>query len=94
MWPIIGFILAIATPRLVSVYLYFFTGWFTGVFQTKGWPLLGFVFMPRTMLCVSAVNHWWGGHWGLWQYALLAIAIIVDLGGGKSNYDRRPYGWF
>jgi hypothetical protein len=94
MGAIIGVIIGIFAPRLISIYLYFFSTWFAGVFHTKGWPILGFIFMPRTMLFYSVVANWNGGHWGLWQYALLAVAIIVDLGGGKSTYDRKPYGWF
>lgn len=94
MWAIIGFIVGICAPRLVSIYLYFFTSWFAGVFHTKGWPILGFIFMPRTMLWYSVVANWSNGHWGFWQYAILVIAIIGDLGGGKSTYHRKPYGCF
>ena len=72
----------------------FVTGWFAGVFHTKGWPILGFIFMPRTMLWYSVVAHWWGGHWGFWQYVLLIIAILGDLGAGKTTADKKPYGCF
>jgi hypothetical protein len=91
---IIAFVVSIFAPRVASIYLYFFSGWFTGVFDTKGWPILGFVFMPRTMLWYSAVANWYGGHWGFLQIAILIIAILFDLGGGKTTYDRKPYGCF
>lgn len=94
MWTIIAFILGIATPRLLSIYLYFFSGWFAGVFETRGWPILGFIFMPRTMLWYSVVANWNHGTWAFWQYAVLVIAILLDLGGGKKTYDRKPYGCF
>ncbi len=94
MWTIIAFIVGLAAPRLLSIYLYFFSNWFSGAFHTKGWPILGFIFMPRTMLWYSVVSNWWGGHWGGWQYVGLIIAILIDLGGGKTTYDRKPYGYF
>jgi hypothetical protein len=45
------------------------------------------------MLWYSVVATWWGGHWGLLQYILLAVAILSDLGVGKSTYKRKPYGY-
>jgi hypothetical protein len=91
---ILGFILGILTPRLLSIYLYFFTAWFAGVFQTWLWPVLGFIALPRTMLWYSAVSNWYGGQWGFWQIAALIVAVLLDLGGGKSTADRKPYGYF
>ena len=48
-------------PRIAAVILYFFTTWFTGVFATVLWPILGFIFAPYTMLWYSAVINWYGG---------------------------------
>jgi hypothetical protein len=93
MWAIIAFIIGIFAPRLVSIYLYFFTSWFSGAFHTKGWPILGFLFMPRTMLWYSVAANWNHGQWGVWQYIILAVAILGDLGVGKSTYKRKPYGY-
>jgi len=95
MLSIIGFIIGIFAPRLISVYLYFFSSWFNGVFETKGWPILGFIFLPRTMLWVSVVSNWNHRTWDFWQYTILIIAILFDLGViGKSTKDRKPYGCF
>lgn len=93
MLSVIAFIISIFAPRVLSIYLYFFSSWFTGVFDTKGWPILGFIFLPRTMLWYSVVANWNGGHWGAWQFILLAVAILGDLGVGKSTYKRKPYGY-
>ncbi|MEX2341052.1 MAG: hypothetical protein WD605_01905 [Candidatus Paceibacterota bacterium] len=79
-------ILGIFLPRLVSVYLYFFTGWFMGVFETQMWPILGFIFMPYTMLWYSAVVNWYGGEWDLWQIVVLGVAIISDLSSNKGGF--------
>jgi hypothetical protein len=70
-------------PRLVTVFLYFFTHWFTGIFETWYWPLLGFIFMPYTLLWYSAVTNWYG-HWGFWQIGILVIAILMDLSSNGS----------
>jgi hypothetical protein len=77
-------IIALFVPRLVAVYLYFFSNWFAGVFETTLWPVLGFVFMPYTMLWYSAVTNWHGGVWGIFQMAIMAVAIIADLSSNGS----------
>jgi hypothetical protein len=81
-------LLALFVPRLVAIYLYFFTEWFSGVFETQLWPILGFVFMPYTMLWYSAVTNWFNGEWGFWQFAVLGIAIIADLSSDKSASQK------
>lgn len=81
-------IFAILLPRAVSAYLYFFTKWFQGAFETALWPILGFIFMPYTMLWYSAVMNWYGGHWGGWQIAVLIIAAAADLSSNKSGVGK------
>jgi hypothetical protein len=76
---------ALFVPRLVAAYLYFFTGWFAGVFETQLWPIAGFIFMPYTMLWYSAVMNWYGGTWDFMQIAVLVVAIIFDLSSNKSG---------
>jgi len=72
-------------PRLASLLLYFFTAWFAGVFATWYWPVLGFIFMPYTMLWYSAVMNWYGGEWQFLQIAVLVVAIFFDISSsGKS----------
>mgnify|MGYP001573418411 CR=1 FL=1 len=83
MWPFA--IAGLIFPRLAAAALYFLTSWFTGVFATMLWPVLGFIFAPYTMLWYSVVINWYGGTWGTLQLVVLAIAIIVDLSSsGKS----------
>lgn len=72
-------------PRATAVVLYLLTSWFTGVFATVLWPILGFIFTPYTMLWYSVVVNWYGGTWGTLQLVVLCIAILCDLGSsGKS----------
>lgn len=81
------FVIALFLPRAASVYLYFLTNWFAGVFATQLWPILGFILMPYTMLWYSAVINWYGGEWGYLQMGVMLIAILADLssGGGAAH---------
>ncbi len=79
----------IFSPRLISFLLYFFSGWFTGVFQTSIWPILGWMFMPFTMLWYSCVMNWYGGHWGFETNLLMVVAILVDWGVGSSIIEEK-----
>ncbi len=83
MWLI--FIIGLFLPRLVIAYLYFLTNWFTGIFSHWVWILLGFIFMPYTLLWYTAVVHWYGGNWGMLQIIVLVVAIVLDLSSGKKG---------
>jgi hypothetical protein len=72
-------VLALVTPRIVVALLWFFTRWFEGMFSSILWPLLGFIFLPTTLLWYSAVQHWFGGQWTLWPIVGLVIALIIDV---------------
>jgi hypothetical protein len=75
----ISFIIGFIFPRLLTLILLFFTNWFYDVFDTKIWPIVGFLFIPSTMLWYSAVENWFYGDWGMWQLMGLVIAILIDL---------------
>lgn len=77
--PILAIIVALLIPRVTIVVLYFFTNWFQGVFSNFLWPVLGFIFLPTTLLWYSAVQHWFGGEWGLISVAGIVVALIIDL---------------
>ncbi len=79
-------LLALAAPRLVVFLLWFFTNWFNGLFTSILWPVLGFVFLPTTLLWYSAVQRWFHGEWSLWPIVGLVIALAIDV----SPARRRP----
>jgi len=56
--PCLLLIIALVTPRLAVFMLWLF-GWFNGVFPNIIWPILGFIFLPTTLLWYSAVAHWY-----------------------------------
>lgn len=82
-------LLALVAPRLVVVLLWMFTDWFAGVFDFVLWPLLGFLFLPTTLLWFTAVQHWFGGAWGLWPVGGLFVALLIDLSPASRKRKRR-----
>ena len=85
--PCLFVFLALLTPRLVVVLLWFFTGWFRGLFDTLLWPILGFLFLPTTLLWYTAVQRWFDGRWSLWPVVGLVLALMIDVSpaGGRRR---------
>jgi hypothetical protein len=81
--------LALAVPRVVILLLWFLTSWFQGLFTTMLWPILGFIFLPTTLLWYTAVQHWFGGHWGLWPVIGIVIALMIDLSPARGRRAER-----
>jgi hypothetical protein len=78
---------ALAAPRLVIACLFFLTTWFNGLFPSLLYPVLGFIFLPTTLLWYTAVVHWFGGQWTLWPVIGLIIALIIDV--SPASHRRR-----
>ena len=89
--PCLAVLFALLTPRALILILWIFTQWFKGLFDTALWPVLGFIFLPTTLLWYTAVQNWWNGQWGLWQIVGLVIALMIDMSpaGGKRRRRRR-----
>ncbi len=77
--PVLFALFSLVVPRLVVLVLWFFTSWFRGMFDTLLWPILGFIFLPTTLLWYSAVQHWFGGQWTLWPTVGLVVALMLDV---------------
>ncbi len=82
-------VLALIAPRVVIAVLYFFTEWFHGVFPSALWPILGFIFLPTTLLWYTAVHVWFGGQWTLWPIVGLVIALMIDVSPASGRRGRR-----
>jgi hypothetical protein len=87
--PCLFAVFALVTPRLVVALLYFFTRWFAGMFDSILWPILGFIFLPTTLLWYTAVQHWFNGQWTLWPVVGLVLALMIDISpaGGRRRRD-------
>jgi hypothetical protein len=79
------FIIGLFLPRVIAAILYFFSDRFTNIFETWYWPVLGFIFMPYTLLWYSAVVHWYDGVWAFWQIVGLVVAICMDISSHKKK---------
>ena len=85
--PCLFTIFALATPRLVIVALWLFSNWFKGIFGAALVPVLGFFFLPTTLLWYTAVQHWWQGQWSLWPIVGVVIALMIDV--SPAGHRRR-----
>jgi hypothetical protein len=85
--PCLFVLLALAMPRFVVILLWLLSGWFKGIFSTSLWPVLGFFFLPTTLLWYTAVQHWFGGQWTLWPIIGIVIALSIDL--TPASHKRR-----
>jgi len=83
--PLLLAILALLAPRVGIVLLWLFTSWFDGVFSALLWPVLGFIFLPTTLLWYTVVLHWFGGVWSLWAIVGLIIALIIDVSPAREH---------
>ena len=82
-------LLALITPRLVIILLWLFTTWFSGIFPSIVVPLLGFIFLPTTLLWYTAVQHWFAGQWTFWPIVGIVIALLIDLSPAKGRWKRQ-----
>ena len=83
--PLLIGLVALFMPRVVVALLFFFTQWFSGVFDSLLLLILGFIFLPTTLLWYSAVQHWFSGQWTVWSVIGLVIAILIDLSPAGSR---------
>jgi hypothetical protein len=87
--PCFAALIALLFPRVLIVVLWFFTDWFTGVFNSLLWPVLGFIFMPVTMILYSVVVNHYAGQWTTANIILMVIAIVIDMGSWGGGYKSR-----
>jgi hypothetical protein len=87
--PCLLVLVALLVPRVLILGLWFLTDWFQGMFDSLLWPVLGFVFLPTTLLWYSAVQHWFGGAWEPFTIAGLVMALLIDVSPGGGRRRRR-----
>lgn len=87
--PLLLGLIGLFAPRFVTAILWLASNWFEGVFETRLWPILGFLFLPTTLLWYSAVQNWMGGQWSWLSVLVLILAIACDLGCGPATAKKR-----
>lgn len=87
--PCLAALLILAFPRLGIVLLYFFTTFFRGVYDSVLIPVLGFVFLPLTLVAYTwlAKIH---QPFDAFFFVIITVAAVIDLGLiGGGQYSRR-----
>ena len=72
-------VLALFIPRVVIVLAWFFSNWFDAAFDSLLWPVLGFVFLPTTLLWYSVVVNVFDGVWSIVPVVGIVVALLIDL---------------
>ena len=77
--PCLLLVLILLFPRVAILLLYLFTNFFTGVFNSILWPLVGFLLLPLTLL---AYTYFANTHHPTDAVVLIVmfLAVILDLG--------------
>ena len=87
----LGILLSLISPRLFIAFLFFFSDYLDRAYGSFFWPLVGFFFMPWTVLAYAWAMNANGSVSGIYLLAVIA-AVVVDLsghGGGGATYRRR-----
>lgn len=81
--------LALLFPRVAIVLLYFFTTFFRGVYDTILIPLIGFIFLPLSLLAYTWLTK---SNYPVDAFFLIVmfVAVVIDLGlvGGAGRGRR------
>ena len=83
-------ILILAFPRVAIVLLYLFTNYFSKLFDGILIPLLGFLFLPLTLLAYAFMANAHQPHDTVFLVVMF-VAVILDLGliGGGHRLRQR-----
>ena len=83
-------LLAVAFPRVAIVLLWLFTSFFNGLYHEIIIPVLGFLFLPLTLIVYSYLLRSSHGALSTQQLVFLFIAVVLDLGlVGGGTFSRR-----
>jgi len=87
--PCLIVIILLGFPRVALLSIFLLTDWFHTAFETRIWPVAGFLLLPYTTLCYMwasiETNQRINGPWVF----LVALGVIIDLGAHGSS-GRRP----
>jgi hypothetical protein len=83
--PCLVVLLALVTPRLLIFLIWFFTHWFRGMVPNVVVLILGFIFLPMTLLWYTAVQHWFAGQWTFWPVVGMVLALLMDVSAARPR---------
>ncbi len=83
-------VLAVAFPRIACILLWLFTNFFTGVYNNIVIPVLGFLFLPLTLIVYTYLQKIHPGTLTTQGLIFIFIAVVIDLGLlGGGTFGRR-----
>ena len=84
-------LLAVAFPRVAIVLLWLFSNFFAGVYHNVIIPVVGFLFLPLTLIVYTYLQKTYPGPLSGTELIFLFLAVIFDLGlvGGGALRGRR-----
>ena len=77
--PLLILLVGVFLPRLTILGLWLLTNWFQGMFTNWLLPVLGFLFLPTSLLWYSVVQRWFSGEWGIIAIAGMVVAVLLEL---------------
>jgi hypothetical protein len=86
--PCLLIVLSVLFPRIAIVLLYFFTSFFNGVFASVLIPVLGFLFLPLTLIAYTWLTNIRQPVDAMYLVVLF-VAVIVDLGVVETGRRNR-----
>lgn len=81
-------VLSLLFPRVAILLLYFFTNFFSGVFDVVLLPLLGFLFMPVTLLAYTWLTNTTQPV-DAFYLVVVFVAVLIDLGTFETGRRSR-----
>ena len=87
--PCLAAVLVLLFPRIGILVLYFFTTFFSNIFQSLLWPVLGFLFAPLTLLAYTLLVRINQPQDAIFMIVMI-VALVIDLGlaRGAGRYRR------
>ena len=73
-------LLAVAFPRVAIILLWLFTNFFTGIYHSIIIPVLGFIFLPLTLIVYTYLQRTHPNVMTTQDLIFIFIAVIIDLG--------------
>ena len=86
----LGFLLGLATPRLVMIILWIFTDYLGRAYDNALLPIAGFFLLPTTTLTYAVAENRYGGLEGM-GVVVVIIGVALDLGiwgSGRGAFNR------
>lgn len=81
--------LALAMPRLVLILVWLTSDYLDRAYETRIWPLIGFLILPTTTLAYAFAMNFGEHAWTPVGIAAVVVGFLLDLGFFKTGSKAR-----